>query len=620
MSRAREIWDRCRHELAGPRHEHSPIVSTPTYVMGIEPERPAEGRFFRLRNGRMRKRCKTGSVRGLNWQQELLYRSVVQKNENLLPTPELCEDHMGFPRGHTDPVARDPEQAAYAEALRKIRGPRFRQQRLSALGNAALPQIPMLLGEFIQLCESGSALPEDNGIRQPEEDGMSHDFPAPGAATHETGGQPAMTASADSRPTAPQGDGGSDTGVIAEAEAYLRSYLSFPDGTYYLPLALFAALMHCWDECFDEVPYLSVGAAVKAAGKTRVLELLGFLAGEERAVLLDGSITEAALYTEIAHGKTLLIDESERLRTPRSPLRPTLNGGYRRGQSVCRKVGRQNARFSTFCPKVFSHLGDVYDSLRDRCIVVRMQRAMEGNRKEYFRAVAQEEGSAIARRLHEAVFARLDEIRSAYRNGHGLHRRLGFLRDRDREIWKPLFSLCQALAPSRMPQLERSAADIAALKTVPTRPFESLAQEEKEAEETEYAERLLADAISVMGESEKMATSELARRLRGLPTSPWRTYRGGGITPDASGAMTMASLLRRFGVEPKTIRVRPKGEPNSTAKGYVLADLVAAAERAGLRPNGEPGRNPVTPADAGGLPQEEAVGQAMGLDDALEAA
>jgi hypothetical protein len=138
-----------------------------------------------------------------------------------------------------------------------------------------------------------------------------------------------------------------------------------------------------------------------------------------------------------------------------------------------------------------------------------------------------------------------------------------------------------------MPELERSAADIAALKTVPARPFESLEQEENEAEEMEYAEWLLADAISVMGDNEKMATSELARRLRELPTSPWRTYRGGGITPDASGAMTMASLLRRFGVEPKTIRVRPKGEPKSTVKGYTLQDLVAGRERAGLWPNGE---------------------------------
>src|ERR1035438_9024128 len=105
-------------------------------------------------------------------------------------------------------------------------------------------------------------------------------------------------------------------------EAYLRSYLSFPDDRYFLPLSLFAILEHCWDDCFDEVPYLSVSAMVKSAGKTRVLELLSFLAGEERAILVDGSVTVAALYTEIEEKKVILIDKSERLQNPHSLFRP----------------------------------------------------------------------------------------------------------------------------------------------------------------------------------------------------------------------------------------------------------------------------------------------------------
>jgi hypothetical protein len=244
---------------------------------------------------------------------------------------------------------------------------------------------------------------------------------------------------------------------------------------------------------------------------------------------------------------------------------------------------------------VFSHLGDLYDTLRDRCILVHMQRTMGGGRKEYNRTIAQAEGNAIGERMHEAISARVDEIKTAYLQYDELFPSLGFLRDRDNEIWKSLFSLCQVLAPSRIPELERSAIDIATLKTAPARPFGSLVQEEKEAEETEYAEWLLTDAISVMVGHERMATSELVRRLRELPTSPWRAYRGGGITDDASGAMLLASLLKRFGVGPKTIRVRPKGELESTAKGYSWADLIAASERAGV-PLGGTGRNPVTPA------------------------
>jgi len=104
---------------------------------------------------------------------------------------------------------------------------------------------------------------------------------------------------------------------------------------------------------------------------------------------VDGSITEAALYTEIEEGKTILIDECERLHNPGSSFRPILNGGYRRGQHVYRKIGGQNEGFSTYCPKVFSHIGDLYDSLRDRCIIVHMHRTMGGGHKEYERTVAQ---------------------------------------------------------------------------------------------------------------------------------------------------------------------------------------------------------------------------------------
>ncbi len=522
--------------------------------------------------------------------------------------------------------------------------------RLKGLGTAVVPEIPMLIGAYVQCHESHIALEAHAGVR---EDSMSKDFsaqdvPSPQTgkdsprveAGHEPAGSvvesgygvtPAPVESdakgehwldvaadapdlKDADPGHPEpaeiradnglpstgapGNGGSD--VIGEAEKYLRSYLSFPDGKYFLPLALFTALEHCWNECFDEVPYLSVGAAVKSAGKTRVLELLSFLGGEGRTILVGGSITEAALYTEIEEGKTILIDESERLHNPSSSFRPILNGGYRRGQHVYRKNGGQNVKFSTYCPKVFSHIGDLYDSLRDRCIVVHMQRTMGGGRKEYDRPVAQAEGNAIGERMQETISTRLEEIRKAYRQYHEMYPSLGFLRDRDKEIWKPLFSLCQMLAPSRIPELERSAIDIATLKTLPIRRFDALAEEEKKSEEMEYAERLITDAISIMDGHERMATSELVQRLRALGTSPWRAYRGSGITDDASGAMLLASLLKHFGVEPRTIRVRSKGEVSSTAKGYRRADFIAGAERGGVPLGGGKGRNPVTQGAMGG--------------------
>ncbi len=377
--------------------------------------------------------------------------------------------------------------------------------------------------------------------------------------------------------------------MLSKIESYLRSYLSFPDDKYFLPLSLFAILEHCWDECFDEVPYLSVGAMVMSAGKTRVLELLSFLAGEEKAILVDGSVTPAALYTEIEQKKVILIDESERLQNPHSQFRPILNGGYRRGQTVLRKLGGQNVKFSIYCPKVFAQIGDLHETLRDRCIVVEMQRTMVGNRKEYGRQEAKEQGKDIASEIAAVVLERTEDIHDSYLNYHNLYPSMNFLRDRDREIWKPLFTLCQMFAPERLPELERSAIDIATLKTIPVRRFERLKDEEERARKLEYAEHLLRDALTVLGERDRITTADMVKGLRDIGTSPWRSYEGTGITD-----ISLAAMLKLFGVEPKTIRVKPKSEPNSTAKGYLRADMVAGGSAAETQPDAKPSRNPVT--------------------------
>ena len=53
-------------------------------------------------------------------------------------------------------------------------------------------------------------------------------------------------------------------------------------------------------------------------------------------------------------------------------------------------------------------------------------------------------------------------------------------------------------------------------------------------------------------------------------------------------------MLKLFDVEPKTIRFRPKTQPNSTAKGYLREPLDRAISR--IQPEAEDsGRNPVTP-------------------------
>lgn len=83
-----------------------------------------------------------------------------------------------------------------------------------------------------------------------------------------------------------------------------------------------------------------------------------------------------------------------------------------------------------------------------------------------------------------------------------------------------------------------------------------------------------------------ISTVEAIPALRDLPTGPWRAFRGEGLKTNIEGSMMLASLLEPFGVRSRTIRVRPKSQgPNgSTAKGYVLADLMEAAQKTGVFP------------------------------------
>jgi hypothetical protein len=90
----RWYWELGASELRTAAIERG-FFATPTATMVLEPEWASDGRFFKLKSGRWRKRTKTGNTGSMNWCQEMACR-----NQN--PTPELCEAHMGYPVGWTD--------------------------------------------------------------------------------------------------------------------------------------------------------------------------------------------------------------------------------------------------------------------------------------------------------------------------------------------------------------------------------------------------------------------------------------------------------------------------------------------------------------------------------------
>jgi Protein of unknown function (DUF3631) len=365
--------------------------------------------------------------------------------------------------------------------------------------------------------------------------------------------------------------------LLKEVEAYLRRYVAFSNDAYAFPLALWLAGTHVYDN-FDAYGYLVITAATKRAGKTRLMELLSFVAARARHV---ADITPAAMFGMIENEQpSLMIDEAERFAASQQEFRAIINSGYRRGGEVTRRQGQDIRRYRVYCPKVFVLIGDPNDTLRDRSIVINLRRAHSPYRSTY--SGTQAEGKVLRDKLVEMLATHSEQIADAYVDLG----RFDFLSDREEEIWSPLFSICRVLCPDRWGELVRAAVDISTAKTAEARKFTDLQQHEDAAQQIEYGERVLRDLIQIIESKRKksISTAEAIIALRELPTGPWRAFRGAGLEPGIEGSMMLASLLERFGVRPRTIRLRPKsqGAKGSTVKGYVLEDLKQAWQKAGL--------------------------------------
>jgi hypothetical protein len=203
-------------------------------------------------------------------------------------------------------------------------------------------------------------------------------------------------------------------------------------------------------------------------------------------------------------------------------------------------VKRRDGDYETYCPKAFALIGDVHDTLRDRCIVIEMKRREPARRFIY--AAAKEEGDALREAINAAVTSKAEEITEALRSFEGL----SFLTDRDDETWTPLFVLCRLICPDRIDELTRAAADLSAAKTAKAKRYSELGEEEDRAEEEEYAVRLLQDMLHVIGDQKQITTQEAITKLREIPTSPWRRFRGVLTGRWARGLRTKSPMSSRL--------------------------------------------------------------------------
>lgn len=352
--------------------------------------------------------------------------------------------------------------------------------------------------------------------------------------------------------------------IVADIEHYVTQYVTFTNADHAFVAALWSIATHLWP-LFDAFPYMVITSPTKRSGKTRFSEVLSFVASNPFNAAGTGP---ASLFRIVQTMKpTIILDEAEDLnKESASVMRSFLNVGYRKGQVIPRVQGNKVVTYDAYCPKVFVLIGDVYDTLRDRSVIVRMQRAEPKVR--FVREIAESEGHTLRNRVAAMAGDVQVDVQSTYQNHGGLD----FLQDRDEEIWLPLFAVCAAFCPSRLDQLKQVATDLSVEKTQDAHSYIASADAEKAAENEEYAKRLIDDLLQLIDGRKSIFTAEAVDQLKAIPTAPWRKFRG----DDGLNAIIMAQLLEPHHVEPTLIRVGGKGPNAQVKRGYRREDLEAA--------------------------------------------
>lgn len=351
--------------------------------------------------------------------------------------------------------------------------------------------------------------------------------------------------------------------LVTRMRTFVARYVHFapvPTANQDLVVAMWA--LCTWiSERFPVAAYLHFSASGPGCGKTVGLEVL-----QEVTRTPEFASTVRALAMVRWIGQTMMMgtwlqDEAEKLSKPTAnDERSIFTTGYKHGGKHGITVGSKRVVFDTFCWKAFASIGDLINVLRDRCIVVYLEKGKPtGNLMiERLTGLATEEAAQIKAdidRVMGSLFPTL-EIPT-------------FLDGRDAEIWSPIFSLAKALEldAATMAQLTSAAVDLSAAKKAPPRKFYDEKAEEAEHDRT-YGEMLLRDMIrasmaSHNGRIDRMPTDLMIEALRGLDDAPWRHYRGVGVN-----SHNVAALVSR--VTGPTTRMSWKG---SIKLGYSKAQL-----------------------------------------------
>jgi Protein of unknown function (DUF3631) len=249
--------------------------------------------------------------------------------------------------------------------------------------------------------------------------------------------------------------------------AFIERYVSMPPEEI-TTCALYVA--HTWtlDAC-DATPYLLVLSAEKGSGKTRLLEVLGYLV---RNPWHTNSATPTVLFRRMDQDQpTLMLDEIDtvfRGGASHEALRAVLNAGNRRGSTVTRCDGRWGTKeYQTFGAKVLCGIdtGFVPDTILDRSIVIRMRRSAAGEVDRFRPRAARMEVEPVTNTLAAWALIAAGEVAQLEPEiPHGLS-------DRAADGWEPLLAISDFAGPGWGGRARGAVAALSGACEEPPAPF-----------------------------------------------------------------------------------------------------------------------------------------------------
>lgn len=352
--------------------------------------------------------------------------------------------------------------------------------------------------------------------------------------------------------------GGSRLGqVLSRVRRLIGRYVVLPGQHAEVAVSLWVAYTWVFDT-FDRAPYLVIKSPTKRCGKTRVLEILELVVRQPWRVVQP---SEAVLFRRIHSDRpTLLLDEADATfagaRERAEPLRALLNAGNARGARVARCVppGWELQDFAVYCPKAIAAIGDLPDTLEDRSVVIRMNRATPQEEARVRRARLQHlqrEASALSSFLR--AWSEDGLVRQRLRRPVRVPAALD---GRAADAWEPLLAVAREAGAGWYRRAREAAVALSA---------------GRDRFDADPGVQLLRDLRQAFRHTRatRLATEDILRYLTSNPHRPWADWAGRGpLTPRA-----LASLLERFAVRPR------KWWDGRTVRGYAAKDLKAAWER-----------------------------------------